>query len=369
MRCNANGLLFSRAQMKLLEAISKPSCDFKPPRILQDEDDELEIFQAARGTRKDSYYQVLELIGDAAMHLSVVMVLRKMYPGGSSEIFTHLRSAVNSNKTFFFLMKKAGLSDDSATTYDKCEHKYISNGFEIRIGILILQEGLPFLNHWVEKAFGPLIRACMPDMLQIKADAANAADAAYNMKRSRENLETEDEDALPSASKKLKIPVLIQVQPAPPTALNKADESQSQHATKSRQIKHVARSERRLLQRKAFESNSPAPVGASSTVSGNSADLGPTRVVKTDSSVSKENLGHSSKNTDQDPTREQVDSDRPRDLLLRLKSLNALHRDLLSCLPPKPTLAVASWLPSISRGGIQLAMHARLPLSTPPYGE
>lgn len=80
--------LFFRAQMKLVQAISEQSWDFKPPRIPPDEEYELAKFQAARGNRKDIYYQVLELIGDAAMHLSVVMVLHNMYPEESADIFT-----------------------------------------------------------------------------------------------------------------------------------------------------------------------------------------------------------------------------------------------------------------------------------------
>lgn len=63
-------------------------------------------------------------------------------------------------------MKKAGLSNEPTTTYSK-SLKHISNGFEIHMGISLLEDGLPALFRWVEKAFGPLIRACMPDMLQM----------------------------------------------------------------------------------------------------------------------------------------------------------------------------------------------------------
>ncbi|KZP20790.1 hypothetical protein FIBSPDRAFT_954224 [Athelia psychrophila] len=171
----------TRAQIKLLEAISEPSCDFKPPRIPLDEDlEEIDTM-------------ILELVGDAAIHLSVVKALHNMYPEESADIFMHLRSAVNSNKTFFFLMKKAGLCYEPTTKYSK-PLKYVSNGFEIRIGIFILQEGLPSLCSWVEKAFGPLIRACIPDMLQIKADAASAANPTYIKKRSRDDAKTSEDE-------------------------------------------------------------------------------------------------------------------------------------------------------------------------------
>lgn len=63
-------------------------------------------------------------------------------------------------------MKKAGLCNDPANQYSE-DKKYVSDGFEIHMGIFILEEGLPALCRWVEKAFGPLIRACIPDMLQM----------------------------------------------------------------------------------------------------------------------------------------------------------------------------------------------------------
>lgn len=182
-------ILYYRAQAKLLQALSEPSFDLRLPNISHHEVYQLSKFQNARGKQKDRYYQVLELIGDAAMYLSVVMVLRDLYLEGSANVFSvscltltlsviptdnapFKRIAVTSNKTFFFLMGKAGLGNNYSAQYSG-SLKWVSSGFEIQIGIFVLEEGLPALCKWVLKALGPLMRSCMPYLLEMYDSASN----------------------------------------------------------------------------------------------------------------------------------------------------------------------------------------------------
>ncbi|KZP02641.1 hypothetical protein FIBSPDRAFT_969759 [Athelia psychrophila] len=203
---------FDLAQLQFLEAVHNPSFRIALPRWERHEALSPAIFRMPNNP-----LQVVETLGDAAMHLAVPLVLHRLHPRVESpQIFTAVRSAVTSNKSLYYLMKRAGLSDNSPPIYNKNSRpaKYVAE-FETRIGAFFLDEGFEPLCVWVSKALGPLITACLEVFQQIDSDASSTRKRAgsedprddYAVKRAKISPE-EDHSSTPPEEYKSQRPIL-----------------------------------------------------------------------------------------------------------------------------------------------------------------
>ncbi|EIM91708.1 uncharacterized protein STEHIDRAFT_151077 [Stereum hirsutum FP-91666 SS1] len=89
--------------------------------------------------------------GDSWMSWFITNELWRLYPNESSELYSHIRGVLVSNKTFAAIMRVYGVEDSNG--------KSSADAFEMFVSLLVEKSGEDGLKEWAGPTFLPLMRA------------------------------------------------------------------------------------------------------------------------------------------------------------------------------------------------------------------
>ncbi|KAI0651961.1 ribonuclease III domain-containing protein [Trametes meyenii] len=118
----------------------------------------------------------LEFVGDALMYATIGRQLYEQIPDGSPHLYTNVRAALHSNRTFAMLAEKLDImavsnsvlkaltrktfgEGVSTTSKTKPQIKATADLFETVIGAYYMDHGFEMLYQWVRDIYTPLIKA------------------------------------------------------------------------------------------------------------------------------------------------------------------------------------------------------------------
>ncbi|KAH9898291.1 ribonuclease III domain-containing protein [Cubamyces lactineus] len=165
---------YSTLQQSIREAISRPDFDAALPPL--SDQTWMRILNFSSQTHAEN--ERLEFLGDALMYATIGRQLYAQIPNGSPHLYTCVRAALHSNKTFAMLAEKLDIMAVSSTVLKALTRKTFGEGtaaphksrpqikatadlFETVIGAYYLDHGFEALYEWVKEIYTPLINAAV----------------------------------------------------------------------------------------------------------------------------------------------------------------------------------------------------------------
>ncbi|KAI0328482.1 ribonuclease III [Cubamyces sp. BRFM 1775] len=161
-------------QQSIREAISRPDFDAALPPL----SDQTWMRILSYTPQAHAENERLEFLGDALMYATIGRQLYAQIPNGSPHLYTCVRAALHSNKTFAMLAEKLDIMAVSSTVLKALTRKTFGEGaaapvksrpqikatadlFETVIGAYYLDHGFEPLYEWVKEIYEPLINAAV----------------------------------------------------------------------------------------------------------------------------------------------------------------------------------------------------------------
>ncbi|KAJ8495633.1 hypothetical protein ONZ51_g1583 [Trametes cubensis] len=159
-------------EQSIRETISRPDFDAALPPL--SDQTWMRILNYTPQTNAEN--ERLEFLGDALMYATIGRQLYSQIPNGSPHLYTCVRAALHSNKTFAMLAEKLDIMAVSSTVLKALTRKTFGEGtaapsksrpqikatadlFETVIGAYYLDHGFEALYEWVKEIYTPLINA------------------------------------------------------------------------------------------------------------------------------------------------------------------------------------------------------------------